>query len=66
MKVLKLIRNEEGKGLVEYGLIISLVIIAAVGAVSAFGGALKVYYGDNILSKIKKNSPWNSKYITRQ
>lgn len=38
----RLISDQEGQGLVEYGLIISLVILAAIGAVQAFG--LKVSY----------------------
>lgn len=33
----RLITDQEGQGLVEYGLIISLVILAAIGAVQAFG-----------------------------
>ena len=35
--VKKLLINQSGQGLVEYGLIISLVVLAAIGAVHAFG-----------------------------
>ena len=36
----RLIDDERGQGLVEYSLIILLVVIACVGALTTFGGAL--------------------------
>ena len=32
--------EEEGQGMVEYGLVISLVVVGGIAAYSAFGGAL--------------------------
>lgn len=41
-----LYRKESGQGLVEYGLILLLVALAAVGAVTVFGTSLAAYYSD--------------------
>jgi Flp pilus assembly pilin Flp len=40
--LIELLFDSKGQGLVEYGLIISSVVLAAVGAVQAFG--LKISY----------------------
>lgn len=34
----RLIREEEGQGLVEYGLILALVAVAVIGALTLLGG----------------------------
>lgn len=44
--ILRLIKDEAGQGLVEYGLIISLVVIAAVAGVRIFGESVKNLYVD--------------------
>ena len=38
--------REEGQGLVEYGLIIALVAVVAVGALTALGGGVSGVLGD--------------------
>ena len=41
MSLLKrLLREEEGQGMVEYGLIIALVSVVVIGALTALGGGL--------------------------
>ncbi|NMB12263.1 MAG: Flp family type IVb pilin [Firmicutes bacterium] len=40
--------DEEGQGMVEYGLILALVALLAIGALSALGGGL-----DTILTNVK-------------
>lgn len=47
-----LFKNEQGQGLMEYSLIISLIILAVIGVVTAFGEELKLYYENNIVGKI--------------
>lgn len=37
------VSSEEGQGLAEYGMIIALVAVAAVAAVTAFGGELSTF-----------------------
>lgn len=49
---LDLIHNEDGQGLVEYALIISLVILVVVGSLSLFGEDLALYYQNNIVEKL--------------
>ena len=44
--ILRLIKDEAGQGLVEYGLIISLVVIAAIAGVIIFGESVKNLYED--------------------
>jgi pilus assembly protein Flp/PilA len=41
----KLFFNEEGQGLVEYGLILGLVAIVAIAALTSMGGGLKSIFG---------------------
>ena len=38
--ITRFIREEEGQGLAEYGLILALVAIAVIGVVTALGGSL--------------------------
>ncbi len=44
MRIIELIRNESGQGLVEYSLIISLVIVAVISALKLFGKGVLDYY----------------------
>lgn len=37
-------RDEEGQGLVEYGLVIALVAIAVIGVLTAMGGQLQALF----------------------
>ena len=39
--ITRFIREEEGQGMVEYGLIIALVAIVVIGALTALGGGLE-------------------------
>ncbi|MEN6635352.1 MAG: Flp family type IVb pilin [Clostridiaceae bacterium] len=36
----KFLMNEEGQGMVEYGLIIALVAVVVIGAITALGGGV--------------------------
>jgi len=36
----KFFMNEEGQGMVEYGLIIALVAVVVIGAITALGGGI--------------------------
>lgn len=48
----RLLLDQKGQGLVEYGMIVSLVILTAVGALITFGDTLGVLYNEEILDKI--------------
>ncbi|TJX14160.1 Flp family type IVb pilin [Tissierella creatinini] len=53
MKALKkLIIDENGQGLVEYGLIIISIAIVVVVSVRLFGQSLDAYYHDEIINKL--------------
>lgn len=39
-KFMEILRDENGQGMVEYGLILGLIAIVAIGAVIALGGGL--------------------------
>ena len=41
----RLFWNEEGQGLVEYGLILGLVAIVAIAALTSMGGGLRSIFG---------------------
>ena len=45
-KYVELQDREEGQGLVEYGLILAFVAIAAVGAMVLLGGAISASFSD--------------------
>lgn len=42
--MMRLITEEEGQGMVEYGLIIALVALVVIGALSAMGGQLNTFF----------------------
>ena len=42
---MKLFRNEDGQGMVEYGLILGLISIVAIAALTATGGAVGTLLG---------------------
>jgi len=42
---MKLFRNEDGQGMVEYGLILGLISIVAIAALTATGGQIKTLLG---------------------
>lgn len=48
----RLLLDQKGQGLVEYGMIISLVVLAAVGALMTFGDNLGTFYNGKIIDKI--------------
>ena len=41
----KFLMNEEGQGMVEYGLIIALVAVVVIGAITALGGGVGTTFG---------------------
>ncbi len=46
MKLLKrLIREDDGATMVEYGLLIALIAVAVIGVVTAIGGQLNTLFG---------------------
>jgi Flp pilus assembly pilin Flp len=47
-KLMAKMQNEEGQGLVEYGLIIVLVSVALVGALGLLAGGINVAYSKAI------------------
>ena len=42
----KFLMNEEGQGMVEYGLIIALVAVVIIGAITALSGGIKGTFND--------------------
>ena len=40
-KFMEILRDENGQGMVEYGLILGLIAIVAIGAIIALGGGLE-------------------------
>ncbi len=53
MKNIKnVIEEESGQALVEYGLILALIVIAAVGMLTSTGDTLKTMYDDKIVKRI--------------
>ena len=43
-----LVRNEEGQDLLEYALLVALIVLVAVGAVSAVGSAIYTVFWQSI------------------
>jgi pilus assembly protein Flp/PilA len=43
-KLRKILKNEKGQGMVEYGLIIALIAIVVIGAVTLLGGQLQTIF----------------------
>ncbi len=41
----RILRNEKGQGMAEYGLILALVAVAAIAAFTALGGGLSGFIG---------------------
>ena len=48
----RLHKDDEGQGMVEYGLILALVAIVAIGALELLGGGLGTLFGD-VLAAMK-------------
>lgn len=44
-RLLNLIRNDEGQGLAEYGLILALIAVVSVAALTALGGGITTTLG---------------------
>ncbi len=44
--VLNLLRDEEGQGMVEYGIIIALISVVAIVAIKGIGGKVGKAFGD--------------------
>ncbi|HBV86971.1 MAG TPA: Flp family type IVb pilin [Desulfosporosinus sp.] len=45
-KIMGLLRDEEGQGMVEYGLIIGLISVVAITAIVAIGPKVADYFND--------------------
>jgi len=41
-------RNESGQDLLEYALLVSLIVLAAIGAIGTLGGTIKTVFWDAI------------------
>ena len=54
MKFVSLLKDEKGQGMVEYGLILALVAIAAIVALSLLGKNVKNMFGtvNDVLGKV--------------
>ncbi len=46
----RLIREEEGQDLVEYGLLAAMIACVAIGAISAFGGLLQNTFWQQVVN----------------
>ena len=44
-------RDDSGQDLLEYALLVSLIVIAALGAVGTLGGTIKTAFWDGIAAK---------------
>ena len=44
-KLISFIKDEEGQGMVEYGLIIALVAVVAIALLKTFGGQISTMFG---------------------
>lgn len=53
-RFLGLIKNEEGQGMTEYGLIIALVAVVAIAGLALLGGDLKDKF-NNVAGEISKD-----------
>lgn len=51
----KLIKEEEGQGMVEYSLILALVSVAAIGTLTTLGGNVKTVFTNS--SNAMKTAP---------
>ncbi len=45
-KIGSFFKDENGQGMVEYGLIIALVAVVVIGAIALLGGSIKGLFGD--------------------
>lgn len=54
--ILDLLRDEEGQGMVEYGIIIALISVVAIVAIKSVGGKVKGGFegADKSLDSLKK------------
>ncbi len=43
-KMMKLMKDESGQGMVEYGLILALVAVVVIGALTLLGGGLEGFF----------------------
>ncbi len=55
ISLLKLWKNQDGQGMVEYGLIIALVAVAVIATVTLLGGQLNTLF-NNILTTLTAHS----------
>lgn len=54
-RLMKLGKNQDGQGMVEYGLIIALVAVAVIATLTLMGGQLKTLF-TNILTTLTAHS----------
>lgn len=43
-KLMRLLKDEEGQGMVEYGLIIGLVAVVAIGVIATMGQSILAFF----------------------
>ena len=53
--ILDMLKDDEGATLVEYGLVVSLIAVAAIAAITTLGGQVSATF-NNIASKINPGS----------
>ena len=60
-RVIALLKEEEGQSMVEYGIILALISVVAIGVIQAIGQKLGTAYGtvDQKLGTIAGSAPTN-------
>lgn len=51
-KVIRLLKDEEGQSMVEYGIILALISVVAIGVVQAVGQRLNKGDGSGVFEKV--------------
>jgi Flp pilus assembly pilin Flp len=62
MKIKGLFRDSRGQGMTEYIIIVSIIAIAAIGVISAFGTNIRGLFGESAAAMSGKTSLTNDTY----